>query len=250
MQLYNNNERIMPTLHTNASLGDLGKVVLMPGDPVRATSIANRFLHDVQIVSDVRGIKIYTGLTPNNKRISVMASGMGQPSIGIYSHELFTSLGVELIIRVGTAGSFNPNIHVSDVLIANRAHTRSNFAYQLDRKEVIDCDASPEAVKVATEIIKEYDFNYHVGPIYTNDAFYGETERMRNIWAKKGYIGVEMEAFALYYTATKFGKKALTLLTVSNHFINDEPDLTQEEKAKSMREMIGLAVRVAEVFAD
>lgn len=240
----------MPTLHTNASLGDVAKVVLMPGDPVRAKRLSERYLHDVKVVSDVRGIQIYTGYTENNKRISVMASGMGQPTVGIYAHELYAFLGVEMIIRIGTAGSFNPNIHVKDVLIASSAHTRSNFAYQLDRKEIYDCEASLEAVEIAKDEMNNFNFSYHVGTIYTNDAFYGETERMRNIWAKKGYIGVEMESFALYYTAKRLNKKALTLLTVSNHFINDEPDLTQEEKAASMREMIYLAIKVAEHYSD
>ena len=239
----------MATLHTNASKGQLAKVVLMPGDPVRANNITNEFLHDVEVVSNVRGIAIYTGYTKNGKRVSVMASGMGQPSIGIYSYELFSQLGVELIIRVGTAGSFNPNIHVRDVLISERAHTRSNFAYQLDRKDVFDCDASIEAVEAAKRHSKEIDRNVIVGTTYTNDAFYGETERMRNIWAKKGYIGVEMEAFALYYTAQKLNKKALTLLTVSNHFINDEPDLTKKEKEVAMKNMMLLALKVAEDFA-
>ena len=239
----------MATLHTNASKGQLAKVVLMPGDPVRANNIANEFLRDVEVVSNVRGIAIYTGYTKNGKRVSVMASGMGQPSIGIYSYELFSQLGVELIIRVGTAGSFNPNIHVKDVLISERAHTRSNFAYQLDRKDVFDCDASIEAVEAAKRHSKEIDRNVIVGTTYTNDAFYGETERMRNIWAKKGYIGVEMEAFALYYTAQKLNKKALTLLTVSNHFINDEPDLTKKEKEVAMKNMMLLALKVAEDFA-
>lgn len=239
----------MATLHTNASKGQLAKVVLMPGDPVRANNIANEFLHDVEVVSNVRGIAIYTGYTKNGKRVSVMASGMGQPSIGIYSYELFSQLGVELIIRVGTAGSFNPNIHVKDVLISERAHTRSNFAYQLDRKDVFDCDASIEAVEAAKRHSKEIDRHVIVGTTYTNDAFYGETERMRNIWAKKGYIGVEMEAFALYYTAQKLNKKALTLLTVSNHFINDEPDLTKKEKEVAMKNMMLLALKVAEDFA-
>lgn len=239
----------MPTLHTSASFGEVAKVVLMPGDPVRAESISKRFLHDVVVVSDIRGIKIYTGYTQNNKRVSVMASGMGQPSIGIYAHELYASLGVQLIIRVGTAGSFNPNIHVGDVLIARAAHTRSNFAYQLDRKEVFDADADIEAVEEANKILKNTNFHYHVGTIYTNDAFYGESERMRNIWAKKGYIGVEMESFALFYTAQKLNKKAVTLLTVSNHFYNDEKDLTQEEKANAMRELLYTAILLAEKFA-
>ena len=216
---------------------------------MRANNIANEFLRDVEVVSNVRGIAIYTGYTKNGKKVSVMASGMGQPSIGIYSYELFSQLGVELIIRVGTAGSFNPNIHVRDVLISERAHTRSNFAYQLDRKDIFDCDASIEAVEAAKHYSKEIDRNVIVGTTYTNDAFYGETERMRNIWAKKGYIGVEMEAFALYYTAKKLNKKALTLLTVSNHFINDEPDLTKKEKEVAMKNMMLLALKVAEDFA-
>ena len=240
----------MATLHTNASKGQLAKVVLMPGDPVRANNIAYEFLHNVEVVSDVRGIAIYTGYTKNEKRVSVMASGMGQPSIGIYAHELFESLGVEIIIRVGTAGSFNPHIHVRDVIISERAHTRSNFAYQLDRKDIFDCDASKEAVEVAKEFAKELtDRNVITGTTYTNDAFYGETERMRNIWAKKGYVAVEMEAFALYYTAQKLGKKALCLLTVSNHFINNEEDLTQKEKQTSMHNMMRLAIKVAEYYS-
>lgn len=239
----------MATLHTNASKGQLAKVVLMPGDPIRANNIANEFLHDVEVVSDVRGIAIYTGYTENNVRVSVMASGMGQPSIGIYSYELYAELGVELIIRVGTAGSFNPDIHVNDVIISNLAHTRSNFAYQLDRKEVYDCEASKEAVEVACEYAKELDRHVILGPTYTNDAFYGETERMRNNWAKKGYVAVEMEAFALYYTARKLKKKALCLLTVSNHFINNEESLTQKEKQVSMHNMMTLAIKVAEKFA-
>lgn len=240
----------MATLHTNASKGQLAKVVLMPGDPIRANNIAYEFLYNVEVVSNVRGIAIYTGYTKaNNIKVSVMASGMGQPSIGIYAHELFAELGVELIIRVGTAGSFNPHIHVKDVLISSHTHTRSNFAYQLDRHNIYDCDADEEAVEVAKEYAKDLDRNVVVGTTYTNDAFYGETKRMRNIWAKKGYIGVEMEAFALYYTAKKLNKKALCLLTVSNHFINDEPDLTQKQKELSMRNMMTLAIRVAEKFA-
>ncbi len=239
----------MATLHTNASKGQLAKVVLMPGDPVRANNIANQFLHDVEVVSDVRGIAIYTGYTANNKRVSVMASGMGQPSIGIYAYEVY-SLGVELIIRVGTAGSFNPDIHVRDVLIASASHTSSNFAYQLDRHNVFDCEADKEAVEVAKECSKNLDRNVVVGTIYTNDAFYGETKRLRDNWNKKGFIGVEMESFALFYTAKKLNKKALSLLTVSNHFVNKEEDLTQKEKQVSMKNMMTLAIDVAERFAD
>ena len=239
----------MATLHTNATKEDAAKVVLMPGDPMRALSIAKRFLVDFKATESVRGISLYTGYTKNGKRISVMASGMGQPSIGIYSYELFNELGVELIIRVGTAGSFNPHTHVGDVLIADSSHTRSNFAYQLDRNDIFDIDADKEAVDIAIEEVKKTGRNFDVGTIYTNDAFYGETERQRKIWAKKKYIGVEMEAFALYYTAKKLNKKALCLLTVSNHFYNDEAPLSQEDKAEKMRDMIATAVRVAEHFA-
>jgi len=238
----------MGTIHTNIDEKEISNVVLMPGDPVRAKYIADVFLHDVKIISDVRGIACYTGYSKNNKRISVMASGMGQPSIGIYSHELY-SLGVELIIRVGTAGSFNPHIHVRDVLIAARAHTRSNFAYQLDRKDIYFCDGDQEATEVATELAKKLNRHVVTGTIYTNDAFYGETDRMKKIWATKGYIGVEMESFALYYTAKKMNKRALCLLTVSNHFFNDEKELTKVEKQQTMDEMMLLAIDVAEHFA-
>lgn len=240
---------MMATTHTELNRGDLGKVVLMPGDPVRAKYIAEHFLTNVEIKSHVRGITAYVGYTKNNKRVAVMASGMGQPSIGIYSHELYKDVGVELIIRVGTAGSFNPSIHVRDVLVASASHTRSNFAYQLDRKDIHDCAADSDAVNAAIEVAAELNKEVHVGTIYTNDAFYGETDRMVKIWATKGYIGVEMEAFALYYTAKKLNKRALCLLTVSDHFYNKEAHLTQEEKVQTMDQMMLLALGVAERFA-
>ena len=240
----------MATLHTTASKGQLAKVVLMPGDPIRANNIAYEFLHDVEIVSDVRGIKAYTGYTDNNKRVSVMASGMGQPSIGIYSHELFNELGVELIIRVGTAGSFNKDIHVKDLIISTCTETDSNFAYQLDRNNVFKCDASEEAIKVAEQCAKDFkDVNVVSGVTFTNDAFYGETPEVIEEWMKKGYAAVEMEAFALYYTAKLLNKKALCLLTISDHLTSNEKHLTQEEKQSSMRNMMKLAIKVAEHFA-
>ena len=238
----------MPTLHTNANKEDVAKVVLMPGDPTRAKSIAERFLTSVKVISPIRGIALYTGYSIHNKRMSVMASGMGQPSIGIYAHELY-SLGAEMIIRVGTAGSFNPDIHVNDVLIADNAHTTSNFAYQLNREDIYDCEASIDAVEIAKEILKDSERKYVVGTIFTNDAFYGETKEMHLKWSKEGYIGIEMETFALYYTAKLLNKKALALLTVSNHFINKEVELSQEDKAYSMKNMISLAVEIAEHYA-
>ena len=240
----------MATLHTTASKGQLAKVVLMPGDPIRANNIAYEFLHDVEVVSDIRGIAIYTGYTENGKKVSVMASGMGQPSIGIYSHELFNELGVELIIRVGTAGSLSKDIHVKDVVITDVAYTDSNFAYQLTGRNIYECKGDDKAIEVAKECGKEFEgINIVSGPTFTNDAFYGETESVVNRWVKKGYIAVEMEAFALYYTAKKLNKKALCLLTISDHLINDERNLTQGERQTSMRNMMKLAIKVAERFA-
>ena len=240
----------MATAHTEASKGQLAKVVLMPGDPKRANNIAYEFLHNVEVVSDVRGISIYTGYTKNEKRVSVMASGMGQPSIGIYAYELFAQLGVELIIRVGTAGSFNPDIHVRDVIISERTHTPSNFAFQLTGKRVFDCDASKEAVEIAKEFSKELEGrNVVCGTTLTNDAFYGETKEVVEKWKKGGYVAVEMEAFALYYTAKMLNKKALCLLTVSDHLTNDEKRLTTKEKETSMHNMMHLAMKVAEYYS-
>lgn len=236
------------SLHINAKPGDFAKVVLMPGDPVRAKWIADTFLHDVKLVNDVRGILAFTGYTKNNKRISVMASGMGMPSIGIYSYELYSSYDVGAIIRVGTCGSYQDYVDLKDVLICSRAITDSNFM----SPELGDCTRVKESDKdlldTATSEAKKAGIPYHIGDIYSADVFYDVNPNFWKKWANMGALGVEMESYALYITAERTHKKALCLLTATDHFIKKDQKLSSEERAHGLTTMIELAIRVAEKY--
>ena len=240
----------MPTPHINAKDGDFAKVVLMPGDPVRAKWIADTFLTDYVQVTDVRGILGFTGHTKNGKRISVMASGMGMPSIGIYTHELFTGYGVESIIRVGTCGSYQPNIDLKDVIICMSASTDSNWIgqYHLNGTYAPNCDF--DLAMAAVEEARANNIPFHAGNILSADVFYDPDPDMWKKWAELGVLGVEMESFALYCNAAKQKKRALCLLTVTDSFIKREKKLTSEERATGLTQMIELAIKVAERFAD
>ena len=240
----------MPTPHINAKDGDFAKVVLMPGDPVRAKWIADTFLTDYVQVTDVRGILGFTGHTKNGKRISVMASGMGMPSIGIYTHELFTGYGVESIIRVGTCGSYQPNIDLKDVIICMSASTDSNWIgqYHLNGTYAPSCDF--DLAMAAVEEARANNIPFHAGNILSADVFYDPDPDMWKKWAELGVLGVEMESFALYCNAAKQKKRALCLLTVTDRFIKREKKLTSEERATGLTQMIELAIKVAERFAD
>ena len=240
----------MPTPHINAKDGDFAKVVLMPGDPVRAKWIVDTFLTDYVQVTDVRGILGFTGHTKNGKRISVMASGMGMPSIGIYTHELFTGYGVESIIRVGTCGSYQPNIDLKDVIICMSASTDSNWIgqYHLNGTYAPSCDF--DLAMAAVEEARANNIPFHAGNILSADVFYDPDPDMWKKWAELGVLGVEMESFALYCNAAKQKKRALCLLTVTDSFIKREKKLTSEERATGLTQMIELAIKVAERFAD
>ncbi len=239
----------MGTPHINANLGDFANVVLMPGDPVRAKWIADTFLHDYKQVTDIRGILGFTGYTKNGKRISVMASGMGQPSIGIYSRELYESYGVEAIIRVGTCGSYQENINLFDVLICTTASTDSNWAGQYDLNGVFSAGADFDLAVAAYEEAKRLRTPYHGGNILSADVFYDEDPNMWKKWAKLGVLGVEMESYALYCNAARLGKKALCLLTVTDHFIKKDVKATAEQRAFGLSKMIEVAIATAERFA-
>lgn len=239
----------MGTPHINAEIGDFAKIVLMPGDPVRAKWIADTFLHDYVQVNDVRGILAFTGYTKNGKRISVMASGMGQPSIGIYSYELYSYFGVEAIIRVGTCGSYQPEVKVNDIIIVSSASTDSNWLAQYHLNGTYSAGADFELMQAAYETVKTTNFPYHVGNILSADVFYDNDPNMWKNWASLGVLGVEMESFALYCNATKLHKKALCMLTVSDSFIERGANLTSEQRAHGLKEMIELAILTAEKFA-
>ena len=238
----------MATPHINANEGDFAKVVLMPGDPLRAKWIAETFLHDVKEVTNVRGMLGFTGLTKNNKRISVMGSGMGMPSIGIYSYELFSKYGVEAIIRVGTCGTYQADINVKDIIIASTASTDSNWQFQYGLNGSFSAGADLLLALSAVNHAKEKKLPFHAGNILSSDVFYNADKEGWKKWAEMGVLGVEMESFALYCNAAKLNKRALCILTVSDSFLTPQI-LTAEERQKGLIQMIELGISVAEEIA-
>ena len=239
----------MGTPHINAEKGDFAKVVLMPGDPIRAKWIADTYLHDVKQVTDVRGILGFTGYTKNNKKISVMASGMGMPSIGIYSTELYTGYDVEIIIRVGTCGSYQPEIELKDVLICSGACTDSNWMSQHKLNGTYSAVADFDLMLTAYQEAKKANIPYHGGNILSADVFYDYDKEVWTRWADLGVMGVEMESYSLYVNAARFRKKALCLLTVTDNFTKREQQATAEERAHGLTRMIEVAIETAEKYA-
>ncbi len=239
----------MGTPHINAQENDFANVVLMPGDPLRAKWIAENFLHDVKEVTFVRGILGFTGYTKNNKKISVMASGMGQPSIGIYSYELYTHYGVDTIIRVGTCGSYREDINLFDVLICTTASTDSNWAHQYHVDGTYSAGSDFLLAVAAYEEAQKAGIPFHAGNILSADVFYDDDPNSWKNWAKMGLMGVEMESYALYCNAARLNKRALCLLTVTDHFIKKDQKATAEERQLGLGKMIGVAVATAERFA-
>ena len=238
-----------PTPHINANVGDFAKTVLMPGDPLRAKFIAENFLSDAKLVNNVRGIQGYTGCY-NGTRVSVMASGMGMPSIGIYSYELFNAFGVENIIRVGSAGSMMNSINVGDIVIAMGASTDSDFASQFRLNGTFAPICSYKILKECVKNAGEMNVKYHIGNILSTDVFYSdmqgvsEDDKPQNMWSKMGIMAVEMETAALYMNAARSGKNALTICTVSDSLVTGE-SLSAKERETGFTQMIELALKTA-----
>lgn len=239
----------MATPHINAKSNDFAKVVLMPGDPKRAKWIVDNFLHDAVEITNVRGMLGFTGYTKNNKKISVMASGMGQPSIGIYSHELFTVYGVEIIIRVGTCGGYQPDIKLKDIIIGVNASTDSSWPNQFKVNGIFSPCANLELIRAATDACDELHYSYHAGNILSSDIFYDYDPNSWKNWADLGVLAVEMESYALYANAARQHKKALCLLTATDSFVISNK-LTAEERVEGLSQMIEVAIKVAEKYAD
>ncbi len=238
-----------PTPHINATPADFGKTVLMPGDPLRAKFIAENFLENPVLVNNVRGVQGYTG-TYKGVKVSVMASGMGMPSIGIYSHELFNFFGVENIIRVGSAGALRGDIPVRDVVIGMGACTNSNFVHQFGLDGTYSAICSYKMLKIAAGIAEDMGINYHVGNILSSDTFYNDptsTLPSTETWGKMGVLAVEMEAGALYMNAARYGKNALAICTVSDNLVSGEVT-TAEERQNSFTEMMKLALETAVIL--
>ena len=237
----------MATPHNSAEKGDFGKVVLMPGDPLRARFTAEEFLTGPELVNDVRGIQGYTG-EYKGKRLSVMASGMGMPSMGIYSYELFRDYGVDCILRIGSAGSMSERVRLRDIVLGMGACTDSNYAHQYGLPGTFAPIADFGLLRAAAETGERLGLNCRVGNLLSSDLFYDDDPDFARKWAKMGVLAVEMEAAALYMNAARLGKRALAICTVSDHLFTGEA-LGSEERQLGFRQMIELALETARQFA-
>lgn len=227
------------TPHIEAKKEEIAKTVIMPGDPLRAKFIAETYLEDAKLVNQVRGMYAYTG-NYKGKQITVMASGMGMPSIGIYSYELFKFYDVDLIIRIGTCGAYTDKIKLYDVILAQSVYTDSSFAKVQNGSEYNVLDSSQEINERIKETALKNNINLIVGKIHSSDVFYSDFD-VTKLYQEKGCLAAEMESFALYHNAKITGKKAACLLTVSNNIVTKE-ETTSEERQKSLKEMIELAL--------
>ena len=232
----------MATPHNNAKLGDFAKTVLMPGDPLRAKFIAETFLTDPKLVNNVRGIHGYTG-TYQGVPVSVMASGMGMPSIGIYSHELYSQYGVENIMRIGSAGAISPKLKLRDVVAGQGACTNSNFAHQYELHGTYAPIADFTLLETAVSVAREMGVEMPVGNLLSSDTFYDASGSTMD-WGKMGVMAVEMEAAALYTNAARYGKRALCICTISDHVLKGV-ETTAEERQNSFTTMMKVALDVA-----
>lgn len=234
---------MIPTPHIEAKKGDFAKTVLMPGDPLRAKFIADTYLQEVRTVNRVRGMLGFTGKY-KGKEVSVMASGMGMPSMGIYSYELFHGYDVENIIRIGTACSMSERLNVKDLVIAMGACTDTNFASQF---RLPGCFAPTASYKLLSKAVEETkkraDLHFEVGNVYSHDAFYDESGSTMT-WAKMGVLAVEMETAGLYMTAARAGKHALAICTISDSMVTGE-ETTSAERQTTFHAMMEIALEIA-----
>ncbi len=237
----------MTTPHNSAKLGDIAKVVLMPGDPLRAKVVAETYLENPTCFNQLRNMFGYTG-TYNGKRISVMGSGMGVPSMAIYANELYHFYGVETIIRIGTAGGIAPTVEMRDVVIAQAACTNSNYAAHYDLPGTIAPIADFALMRQAVEAAEAQGVRYHVGNIITTDVFYN-VKTVYEKWGSMGVLASEMETAGLYLCAMEAGKKALGITTISDLVLR-EGSLSAEERQNSFTQMMEIALAVAEQNAE
>lgn len=228
----------MPTPHNAAQIDEIAKTVIMSGDPLRSKFIAENFLENPVLYNNVRSMLGYTG-TYEGKPVSVQGHGMGIPSIGIYSYELYKFYDVDVIIRVGTAGAPDPSVKVGTIIIADDATTDSNYGYQFDLPEGWQAKADPELVDKAVAAAEKLGVEYIKGRVFSSDVFYNNPEKTVELY--KGIKGVEMEAYALYANAYATGKKALTIVTVSDNIATGEA-LSPEERQLGLSNMIKIAL--------
>ena len=230
-----------PTPHIGAKYGEIAETVIMAGDPLRAKFMAENFLEDAVQFNNVRGMLGYTG-TYKGKRISVMGHGMGGPSIGIYTYELYNFYGVKQIIRVGSAGSIKEDLHVGDLVIAMGACTNSKYAAQYELPGTFAPIADFGMLRRAAETCDRLGYRYQVGNVLTSDTFYTENPHNER-WINMGVLAVEMEIAILYMNAARSGNKALAICTVSDHIITGEAT-TAEERQLTFTKMMDVAFSV------
>lgn len=233
----------MPTVHIESKKGEISDIVLMPGDPKRSEYIAKKFLSDCKLVNSVRGMFAYTGYY-KDRLITVFPSGMGNPSMGIYSYELFKEYGVEKIIRIGSCGGYSERLKLEDVILVSGSYSESNYAKSLNgyNDKLISSDENlNNVIKSTAKAMKK---NLVTGNIYCGDVFYEKEYDYKDRVNKLNVLGIEMETFALFSNAKKFSKKATALLTVSDLFFSEEK-LTSEQREKGLNDMITLALESA-----
>ena len=241
--------QLYPTPHINATPADFAETVLMPGDPKRSAFIAREFLTDAVLVNDVRGVQGYTGFY-KGKRVSVMASGMGMPSIGIYSYELYNFFGVQNILRVGSAGGIQPQVKLRDIVLGIGACTNSAYAADFHLPGTFAPVADFRLLRACAAQAEKLGLTYHVGNLLSSDVFYNDGEGLPDAlkatpaWGKMGVLAVEMEAAGLYMNAARAGKSALAVCTVSDHLLTGEAT-SAEERQNSFTDMMTLALETA-----
>lgn len=231
----------MSTVHNAAKIGDIAETVLLPGDPMRAKFIAENFLEDVVLYNTVRGMLGYTG-TFDGKRVSVQGTGMGIPSIGIYSHELITHYGVKNLIRVGSAGAISNDLSLGDIVIASSASTDSNFMHQYNLPGIYAPTANYGLVNKLVESSRSVTDGVSVGNILASDIFYSDDPDTMDKWRKMGVLAVEMESAGLFAQAARLKARAATILTISD-IVSGGASMSSEQRETSLREMILIALK-------
>lgn len=234
----------MPTPHNAAVNGQIAKVCLMPGDPLRAKFIAEHFLEDAVCFNEVRGMLGYTGAYKGHQ-VSVMGHGMGMPSVGIYTHELYAFYGVEKIIRIGSAGGMHPDLDLGDIVIAQGACTNSSYGKQFQLEGTYAPIADYKLMAKAVQEADKLGCKYLVGNVLSSDNFYLANPESAQRWEKMGVLCAEMECAALYMNAAYLGKRALGLLTISDLVHDEERQMTAEERQTKFREMMTIALETA-----
>ena len=231
-----------PTPHINATPEDFAKTVLMPGDPLRSKYIAENYLENAKLVNNVRGIHGYTG-TYKGKRVSVQGHGMGIPSIGIYTYELFNFYDVKRIIRCGSAGAFDPELKLGDVVFGMGSCTDSNYGSQFNLPGTFAPIADFELLRAAAAKAEELGIGYKAGNILASDVFYGDDAESWKQWQKMGVLAVEMESAGLYMTAARSGKRALCICTISDSLVHGTA-CSAEERQTSFTNMMEIAFNI------